>query len=105
MSLGRKGPRARKRMATMGSKAEELKRLIEQAKQQLAATEFDLAFSFARRAEMVDSRPADRHALPLDVVKGGMDPKHWARLHPSEWARLVQVAPLKRQGARWVRSA
>ena len=83
-------------MATMGSKAEELKRLIEQAKQQLAATEFDMASlsPTTPKWSIPDRRIAMRYLL--DVVKGGMDPKHWARLHPAEWARLVQVAPHRR---------
>jgi hypothetical protein len=89
----------------MGSKADELRTLIEQAKQQLAATEFDMASlsPTTPKWSIPDRRIGMRYLL--DVVKGGMDPQHWARLHPSEWARLVQVAPLKRQGARWVRSA
>jgi hypothetical protein len=32
----------------------------------------------------------------LIAVKGGMDPKQWAALHPVEWKRLVEIAPLKR---------
>jgi hypothetical protein len=31
----------------------------------------------------------------LIAVKGGMDPQQWAALHPAEWERLIQVAPLK----------
>jgi len=80
----------------MGSKTDELKKLIELARQQLAATEFDMASL---------SPPTPKWSIPdrrigmrylLDVVKGGMDPQHWARLHPAEWARLVQVAPHKK---------
>jgi hypothetical protein len=26
-----------------------------------------------------------------------MDPKQWAQLHPTEWARLIEIAPLKRR--------
>jgi hypothetical protein len=33
----------------------------------------------------------------LIAVKGGMDPKQWAALHPVEWKRLVEIAPLKRR--------
>jgi hypothetical protein len=33
----------------------------------------------------------------LIAVKGGMDPKQWAQLHPIEWERLVEIAPLKRR--------
>jgi hypothetical protein len=32
----------------------------------------------------------------LIAVKGGMDPKQWAQLHPAEWAWLIQVAPLRK---------
>jgi hypothetical protein len=32
----------------------------------------------------------------LIAVKGGMDPKQWAQLHAAEWARLIQVAPLRK---------
>jgi hypothetical protein len=31
----------------------------------------------------------------LVAVKGGMEPRQWAQLHPAEWERLIQVAPLK----------
>jgi hypothetical protein len=33
----------------------------------------------------------------LIAVKGGIDPKQWAALHPVEWKRLVEIAPLKRR--------
>jgi hypothetical protein len=33
----------------------------------------------------------------LLAVKGGMDPKQWAQLHPTEWARLIEIAPLKQR--------
>jgi hypothetical protein len=33
----------------------------------------------------------------LIAVKGGMDPKQWAALHPVEWKRLVEISPLKRR--------
>jgi hypothetical protein len=80
----------------MGSKADELKKLIEQAKQQFAATEYEMTSlsSGAPKWSIPDRRIAMRYLL--DVVKGGMDPQHWARLHPAEWARLVQVAPHRR---------
>jgi hypothetical protein len=32
----------------------------------------------------------------LIAIKGGMTQQQWAQLHPQEWARLIQVAPLKR---------
>jgi hypothetical protein len=34
----------------------------------------------------------------LIAVKGGMDPRQWAALHPVEWKRLVEIAPLRRRG-------
>lgn len=33
----------------------------------------------------------------LIAVKGGMDPRQWAQLHPAEWERLIQVAPLRKK--------
>ena len=33
----------------------------------------------------------------LIAVKDGMDPKQWAQLHPAEWERLIQVAPLRKK--------
>jgi hypothetical protein len=80
----------------MGSRTDELQRLIEHSKQQLAATELDMAAlsPAAPKWSISDRRIAMRYLL--DVVKGGMDPQHWAQLHPAEWARLLQVAPLKR---------
>jgi hypothetical protein len=32
----------------------------------------------------------------LIAIKGGMTQQQWAQLHPQEWARLIEVAPLKR---------
>jgi len=80
----------------VASKADELKTLIEQAKQQLAATEFEMGSlsPAAPKWSIPDRRIAMRYLI--DVVKDGMDPTHWARLHPAEWERLVQVAPLKK---------
>jgi hypothetical protein len=33
----------------------------------------------------------------LIAIKGGMDLRQWAQLHPAEWARLIEIAPLKRR--------
>jgi hypothetical protein len=33
----------------------------------------------------------------LLAVKQGMEPRQWAQLHPAEWARLIEIAPLKRR--------
>jgi hypothetical protein len=30
-------------------------------------------------------------------MKQGMEPRQWAQLHPAEWERLVEIAPLKRR--------
>jgi hypothetical protein len=35
----------------------------------------------------------------LIAVKGGMEPRQWAQLHPAEWKRLVEIAPLKRNNS------
>jgi hypothetical protein len=32
----------------------------------------------------------------LIAIKGGMEQRQWAALHPEEWARLLEIAPLKR---------
>ena len=32
----------------------------------------------------------------LIAIKGGMEQRQWAALHPVEWKRLVEIAPLKR---------
>jgi hypothetical protein len=32
----------------------------------------------------------------LLAVKGGMEQRQWAQLHPAEWARLIEIVPLKR---------
>jgi hypothetical protein len=32
----------------------------------------------------------------LLAIKGGMEQRQWAALHPAEWKRLVEIAPLKR---------
>jgi hypothetical protein len=33
----------------------------------------------------------------LLAIKGGMEQRQWAALHPAEWERLVEIAPLKRR--------
>jgi hypothetical protein len=32
----------------------------------------------------------------LIAIEGGMEQRQWAALHPEEWARLLEIAPLKR---------
>jgi hypothetical protein len=36
----------------------------------------------------------------LLAIKGGMEQRQWAQLHPAEWARLIEIAPLKRPDSR-----
>jgi hypothetical protein len=51
----------------------------------------------ARRQQHKWSIPDRKIAMKyLIAVKDGMDPKQWAALHPVEWKRLVEIAPLKR---------
>ena len=80
----------------MASQIDKLAKRIEQIKQQLATTELYLATPSATptRWSIPDRRIAMRYLIDCD--KNGMDPKHWARLHPEDWKRLVQVAPLKK---------
>jgi hypothetical protein len=60
------------------------------------ATEFEMgALSPAAPSWSIpDRRIAMRYLI--DRMKGGMNPKHWAHLHPAEWEWLVLVAPLKK---------
>jgi len=39
----------------------------------------------------------------LIAVKEGMDPRQWAQLHPADWKRLVEIAPLKRPDSQQTR--
>ena len=52
----------------------------------------------ARRQQHKWSIPDRKIAMKyLIAVKGGMDPQQWAQLHPAEWERLIQVAPLRKK--------
>ena len=69
---------------------------IQQLKQMatLGLTESEQLLGEDRRHKW--SIPDRRIAMKyLIAVKGGMDPKQWAQLHPVEWERLVEIAPLK----------
>jgi hypothetical protein len=52
----------------------------------------------ARRQQHKWSIPDRKIAMKyLIAVKGGMDSQQWAQLHPAEWERLIQVAPLRKK--------
>jgi hypothetical protein len=52
----------------------------------------------ARRQQHKWSIPDRKIALKfLLAIKGGMEQRQWAALHPVEWKRLVEIAPLKRR--------
>jgi hypothetical protein len=82
-------------MANRRSIAENIEKLKHLATLGLAESEELLG---ADRQQHKWSIPDRKIAMKyLLAVKGGMDPKQWAQLHPAEWARLIEIAPLKRR--------
>jgi len=71
---------------------------IEQLKQMatlgLAETEHVLGVDRRHKWSIPDRKIAMKYLI---AVKDGMDPKQWAQLHPVEWERLIQVAPLRKK--------
>ena len=65
-----------------------IEQLIARAKATLEARTQELAPFFVSEAPkwtISDRKIAMRYLI--DCVRGGMDPKHWAQLHPAEWKR------------------
>jgi len=84
-------------MANRRSIEQKIQRLKQMATLGVAESEAVLG---ADRQQQKWSIPDRKIAMNyLIAVKGGMDPKQWAQLHPVEWERLVEIAPLKRRNS------
>ena len=80
------------------SKRGSIERKIQQLKQMatlgLAESEQLLGEDRRHRWSIPDRKIAMKYLI---AVKDSMDSKQWAALHPVEWKRLVEIAPLKRR--------
>ena len=81
-------------MANRRSFEEKLQRLKQMATLGLAETEHVLGVDRRHKWSIPDRKIAMKYLI---AVKDGMDPKQWAQLHPAEWERLIQVAPLRKK--------
>jgi hypothetical protein len=81
-------------MANRRSLEQKIEKLKQIATLGLAETEQLLGVDQQHKWSIPDRKIAMKYLL---AVKGGMDPKQWAQLHPAEWARLIQVAPLRKR--------
>jgi len=81
-------------MANRRSIEEKIEKLKQMATVGLAESEQLLGEDRQHRWSIPDRKIAMKYLI---AVKGGMDPKQWAQLHPAEWNRLVEIAPLKRR--------
>ena len=79
-------------MANRRSIDEKIEKLKQMATLGLAETEHLLGVDRRHKWSIPDRKIAMNYLL---AVKGGMDPKQWAALHPVEWKRLIEIAPLK----------
>ena len=80
-------------MANRRSIEEKLQRLKQIVTLGLAETEHVLGVDRRHKWSIPDRKIAMKYLI---AVKDGMDPKQWAALHPVEWKRLVEIAPLER---------
>jgi hypothetical protein len=80
-------------MANRRSIEEKLQRLKQIVTLGLEESEQLLGADRRHKWSIPDRKIAMRYLI---AVKDGMDPKQWAALHPVEWKRLVEIAPLKR---------
>jgi hypothetical protein len=81
-------------MANRRSIEDKIEKLKRSATLGLAESELLLGEDRRHKWSIPDQKIAMKYLI---AVKGGMDPKQWAALHPVEWERLVEIAPLKRR--------
>ncbi len=87
-------------MANRRSIEQKIEKLKQMASLGLAESEQLLGGDRRHKWSIPDRKIAMNYLL---AVKGGMDPKQWAQLHPAEWARLIEIAPLKRRDSQLTR--
>jgi hypothetical protein len=80
-------------MANRRSIEQKIERLKQMATLGLAETEHLLGVDRRHKWSIPDRKIALKYLL---AIKGGMDQRQWAALHPVEWKRLVEIAPLRR---------
>jgi hypothetical protein len=80
-------------MANRRSIEEKIEMLKQLATLGLAETEHLLGVDRRHKWSIPDRKMALKFLI---AIKGGMDQRQWAQLHPAEWKRLVEIAPLKR---------
>jgi hypothetical protein len=80
-------------MANRRSIDEKIEKLKQLAALGLAETEHLLGVDRRHKWSIPDRKIALKFLL---AIKGGMTQQQWATLHPVEWKRLVEIAPLKR---------
>jgi hypothetical protein len=80
-------------MANRRSILEKIEKLKQMATLGLAETEQLLGVDRQHRWSIPDRKIALKFLI---AIKGGMEQRQWAALHPEEWARLLEIAPLKR---------
>jgi hypothetical protein len=81
-------------MANRRSIEQKIEKLKQMASLGLAESKQLLSGDRRHKWSIPDRKIAMKYLI---AVKGGMDPKQWAALHPVEWKRLVEISPLKRR--------
>jgi hypothetical protein len=84
-------------MANRRSIEEKIEKLKQMATLGLAKTEQLLGIDRRHKWSIPDRKIAMKYLI---AVKKGMDPQQWAQLHPADWKRLVEIAPLQRPDSR-----
>jgi hypothetical protein len=80
-------------MANRRSIKEKIENLKQMATLGLAEAEHLLGVDRRHKWSIPDRKIALKFLI---AVKGGMTQQQWAALHPADWKRLVEIAPLKR---------
>jgi hypothetical protein len=79
-------------MANRGSIEQRIEKLKQLATLGLAESEQLLGEDRQHRWSIPDRKIAMKYLL--DCMKDGMHPRRWQQLHPTEWKRLIEIAPL-----------
>jgi hypothetical protein len=80
-------------MANRRSIEQKIEQLKQMATLGIAETEHLLGVDRRHKWSIPDRKIALKFLI---AVKGGMTQQQWAALHPVDWKRLVEIAPLKR---------
>lgn len=80
-------------MANRRSIEQKIEKLKQMATLGLTESEQLLGEDRQYRWSIPDRKIALKYLL---AIKGGMEQRQWAALHPVEWKRLIEIAPLKR---------